>query len=95
MGFGVVAIGFGVGDSVVCGVMLDELSLLILVMFVLSGFCWTVPLVRIEGVTKAYLLFEERGTMPVLMIATVTRIATSFHLYVKGIRFSSFSSLIN
>jgi hypothetical protein len=81
VGFGVVAIGFGVGDEVVCGVMLDELSLLILVMFVLSGFCWVVPLVRFGGVRRV-LLFVEKVMIPALMIATATIIATSFHLYV-------------
>ena len=51
-------------------------------MFVLSGFCCTVPLVKIGGVKKTGLLFVERGMIPMLMIATVTMIATSFHLYV-------------
>ena len=73
----------------VCDGVLDKLSLLLVVMLVLSGFCCTVPLVKIGGVKKAYLLLVEKGMMPVLIIATVAMIATSFHLYVKGIRYSS------
>jgi len=76
-----VGVGFGVGDGVVCGVMVDVLSLLVVVMFVLSGFCWVVPFVRFGGVRKA-LLFVEKVMMPALIIATATIIATSFHLYV-------------
>ena len=48
-----VGVGFGVGNRMVCDEVLDTLSLLLVVMFVLSGFCCTVPLVRIGGVKKA------------------------------------------
>jgi len=58
-------------------------------MFVLSGFCCTVPLIEIGGAKKVDMLFDERGMIPILMIATVTIIATSFHLLIKGIRYSS------
>jgi len=73
----------------VCDEILDALSLLVVVMFVLSGFCCTLPVFRIGGVEKVVLLFVERGIMPVQIIATVAMIATSFHLLVKGIRYSS------
>jgi len=58
-------------------------------MFVLSGFCCPVLLIEIGGAKKADMLCDERGIIPMLMIATVTMIATSFHLYVKGISYSS------
>ena len=87
-----VGLGFDVG--MVCDEVLDWLSLLLVIMFVYSGFCWIVPLVRIGGVKKADLLCEESGMIPVLMIAIVTMIATSFHLYEKGIGYPPFSLLI-
>ncbi len=50
---GAVGSGLGVGgfgDRVVCGMMLDALSLFLVVMFVLSGFCCTIPEFRMRGV---------------------------------------------
>ena len=42
-----VGLGFDVG--MVCDEVLNWLSLLLVVMFVYSGFCWIFPLVRIGG----------------------------------------------
>jgi hypothetical protein len=85
-------VGFGV-DTEICEV-LDTPSLLLVVMFTLSGFCCTVPLVKIGDVKKADLLSEVRGMMPMPIMTTVAMIATSFHLYVKRIRYSSHCLLI-
>jgi hypothetical protein len=88
-----VGVGSWVGKIVVCDEILEVLSLVV-VMFVLSGVCCTLPVFRIGGVEKAVLLFVERGNKLMLMIATVTMIATSFHLLVKGIQIL-LPSLIN
>ncbi len=85
MAFSEIGVCFGVGNEGVGEETLETLSLLMVVMFSLSGFCCTVPLVRIGGVENAFPLCEERGMMPVLIIATATMIVTSFHLLVKGI----------
>lgn len=89
MAFSEIGACFGVGNEGVGEETLEALSLLMVVMFSLSGFCCTVPLVRIGGVENAFPLCEERGMIPVLIIATTAMIVTSFHLLVKGISWSS------
>ena len=85
MTFSEIGVCFGVGNEGVGEETLGTLSLLIVVMFSLSGFCCNVPLDRIGGVETAVPLCEERGTIPEHTIATAAMIVTSFHLLVKGI----------
>ena len=61
MAFSEIGVCFGVGNEGVGEETLETLSLLMVVMFSLSGFCCTVPLVRIGGVENAFPLCEERG----------------------------------
>ena len=74
----------------VCGEMLDVLSLLVGCCVCVVWILLYCSIVRMGGVKNAVLLCVERGIMPVLMMATVTIIATSFHLYEKGIGYPPF-----
>jgi hypothetical protein len=89
MAFFEISVGFGVGNEGVGEETLETLSLSMVVMFSLSGFCCTVPLVKIGGVENAFPLCEERGIIPELIIATTAIIVISFHLLMKGISWSS------
>jgi len=89
MWFSEIGIFLGEGKEGVGEETLETFTLLMVVMFSLSGFCCTVPLVRIGGVDDAFPLCEERGMIAELIIATTAIMAISFHLLVKGINWSS------
>jgi len=89
MAFSEIGIFLGEGNEGVGEETLETFTLLMVVMFSLSGFCCTVPFVRIGGVDNAFPLCEERGMIAELIIATTAIIAISFHLLVKRISWSS------